>query len=60
MNNTQTKVGHTKFANYKEACDYCAAINVSNECVGYDPTANKYSVRTEEEERADREIRGGL
>ena len=30
---------------YKDACDYCAAINVSNECVSYNPATNQYLVR---------------
>ena len=32
------------FETHKEACDYCAAANVSNECVEYDPQTNRYLI----------------
>jgi hypothetical protein len=32
------------FKTWKEACAYCASLDVSNECVEYNPTTNLYLV----------------
>lgn len=39
------------FVNWKEACDYCASMNVSNEAVQYEPATNRYLVNLNESGR---------
>jgi hypothetical protein len=36
------------FATWKEACDYCASVDVSNECVQFDSASNRYAVNHDE------------